>query len=225
MKIVTGMFGSASNGLRSTESPSKTEQSRISGAVSPAARATASTVAVRIPPSALGRITVEHRAPAADPERVGGFAHAVRDQQQHLLAAAGDQRQLDDRQRHRAGEAGLRAWWSTSRPKTKRPMMIEGRPFIRSSVSRIGAADAAAGELGQVERDQDPERHRDQRSRSATIRPVPTIAGPIPVGAPLVRKSRLSALGPARDDRVDDDHQHRDGERRRRPSRRTRRSG
>ncbi len=29
---------------------------------------------------------------------------------------------------------------STSRPKTKRPTMIEGRPFIRSSVSRIGPA-------------------------------------------------------------------------------------
>ena len=86
---------------------SKTEVAKISGAVSPAARATASTVEVTIPPSALGRITPSTGAPAADPERVGGFAQAVRDEQEHLLAAAGDQRQLDDRQRDRGGEAGL----------------------------------------------------------------------------------------------------------------------
>ena len=47
-----------------------------------------------IPPSALGRIDAEHRAPAGHAERVGGFAQAVGDEQQHLLAAAGDQRQL-----------------------------------------------------------------------------------------------------------------------------------
>ena len=57
-KILTGTFGIASAMLKSTSLPSNTEEARISGAVSPAARATASTVAVRIPPSALGKITV-----------------------------------------------------------------------------------------------------------------------------------------------------------------------
>ena len=51
------MFGIASNGLRTKRRGSKTEQAKISGAVSPAARATASTVEVTIPPSALGRMT------------------------------------------------------------------------------------------------------------------------------------------------------------------------
>ena len=64
----------------------------------------------------------------------------------------------------------------------KRPMMIEGRPFIKSRVSRIGPA-AGCRVLGQEERDQNPERHRNRR-RDATITPVPSNAGPTPVGSP-----------------------------------------
>ena len=77
----------------------------------------------------------------------------------------------------------------------KRPTMIEGRPFIRSRASADRARCAVPGELGQVERHEDPQRHRERRA-SGTIKAVPTIAGPIPLGAALDQDSKLSALAP-----------------------------
>ena len=47
----------------------------------------------------------QHRAPAAHPEREARLLQRARDQLQHLLAGAGDERQHDDRQRHRPGDA------------------------------------------------------------------------------------------------------------------------
>ena len=90
--------------------PSKTEVVRISGAVSPAARATARTVEVTIPPRALGRITVSTVRQRLTPSASAASRRLLRDEQQDLLAAAGDQRQHDDRQRDRAAKptAGAR---------------------------------------------------------------------------------------------------------------------
>ena len=73
---------------------SKTEVARISGAVSPAARATASTVEVTMPAERAR----EHDHVSTDRQRLTPSASEasrmlLRDQQQHLLAAAGDQRQ------------------------------------------------------------------------------------------------------------------------------------
>src|SRR3954452_16941051 len=70
LKIVTGMFGTACEGSVCTRS-GKIEVVKRSGAVSPAARATASSAPVIMPLSAVGRITdsvVRQRlAPAGGP--------------------------------------------------------------------------------------------------------------------------------------------------------------
>ena len=96
--------------------------------------------------------------------------------------------------------------------------MIEGRPFIRSSVSRIGpAARLPANSV----------RKSAIRTPSgiaitvaiATITAVPTSSGPIPVGARREDEVEADRLGAAGDDRVDDDRQHGDRQRPRRRSR------
>ena len=81
----------------------------------------------------------------------------------------------------------------------KRPMMIEGRPLMRSSAGRITRRRPAIRELGQVEGGQDAERHRD-RGRGVTITACRRSPGRFLPGADrfgfVVRKSRLSALAP-----------------------------
>ncbi len=77
----------------------------------------------------------------------------------------------------------------------KRPMMIEGRPFIRSSVSRTRWAPRPPAYSV---------RKRATRTPIGiaiavpmpTMMAVPTSSGPIPSGAPLIRKSRSRALAP-----------------------------
>ena len=61
VKIVTGMFGTAVPGSRLKLDGSNTEQAKISGAVSPAARAIARTVEVTMPPGRAGQDHAEHR--------------------------------------------------------------------------------------------------------------------------------------------------------------------
>ena len=83
----------------------------------------------------------------------------------------------------------------TSRPKMKRPTMIEGRPFIRSRVRRIGPAKRLL---------ENSVRKSAMRTPSGaaitvamvTISIVPTSAGATPVGAPVKMKSRLIAPMP-----------------------------
>ena len=101
-KIVTGIDATECDGSQSTSCPAIAQVKR-SGAVSPAARATASVVPVRIPPSAVGQHDAEHRPPLRDAEGVARLAQAVRDEREHLHRRARDERQHDDREREAAG--------------------------------------------------------------------------------------------------------------------------
>ena len=192
---------------------------KSSGAVSPAARATARTVPVRMPPSARRQDDAERRAPAAHAERERRLALAARDEQQHLLRRAGDQRQHDDRERDRRRRRPLCWWPTTSRPKTNTPITIDGSPFSRSSARRIGWAERA----GRRTRSGRSRRARRSAAPAAVAIPtmiaVPTIAGAIPppvwpksAGALREEVERERAPAPA-GDRDDDEHEH--GRRRR----------
>ena len=109
MKIWTGMFGSACARIRWIVL-GKIDVVNSSGAVSPAARATASTVPVRMPPKRARQNDAEHRPPAAGAEREGAFALAVRHEPQHLLCRARDERQHHDRERESRPRSPLCAW-------------------------------------------------------------------------------------------------------------------
>ena len=102
--------------------------------------------------------------------------------------------------------------------------MIEGRPFIRSSVSRIRPGGAVPGELGQEERDQDPDRHRDRgRDRDDDAGADELRADP--GRRALDQEVEAERAGAADDHGVDDDRQHRDGGHRGGGRARTRRAG
>ena len=91
--------------------------------------------------------------------------------------------------------------------------MIEGRPFIRSSVEpdRRPAPAGAPRELGQEERDQDAERHRD-RGRDGDDQRGADERRADPGRRALDQEVEAERAGAADDDRVDDDRQHGDGE-------------
>ena len=189
-----------------------------SGAVSPAARAIDRIAPVAIPPIAAGRITprtVRQRStPSASAPRAG-----FRDQQQYLLARAGDQRQHHDRQRNRAREAAPCAGDDDQAvdddPDDDRRQPLEQ---VEHQLQRSRGARAGPGELGQVEAGEDPDRERDQRPK-ATITAVPISALAIPPPpSPAGFVVRKSGSAPARraDDRVDDVNEQRHGDDRRR---------
>ena len=85
----------------------KIEQVKRSGAVSPAARATASVVPVTMPPSARRQHDAEHGPPLRDAERVARLAEAVRHEREHLHRRPRDEREHDDREREAAGPGAL----------------------------------------------------------------------------------------------------------------------
>ena len=80
---------------------------KSSGAVSPAARATASRQPLVMPPDRRGQHDREDRAPLAAAERQARLAQVVGHELEHLLGRADDDRQHEAGQRERTGEAGL----------------------------------------------------------------------------------------------------------------------
>ena len=200
MKICTGMFGIACERVQRVrwfeDRAGEDQRRRLPGGAGDREHGRGDDPAER-----AGQDDAEHGAPAADPERVGGFAQALGDEQQHLLGPRAISGSMMIASATEAGEPDC-CLWLTSRPKTKSPMMIEGRPFIRSSVSRIRLAQPrSAGELGQEEGDEDADRHRDRGrdrdDRSDDARRDPA-AGLPTSAASLIRKSSSSALAPRR---------------------------
>ena len=95
----------------------------------------------------------------------------------------------------------------------KTATMIDGRPFITSIITCTGRGAARPGVLAEEERDQDPDRHRDQGG-DADDDPGADEGRADAFGSPLVMKSQLIAFDAVTDDGDDHDHQHRDrGER------------
>ena len=80
---------------------------KSSGAVSPAARATASSAPLTIPAAACGSTTVRIVRDLAAPERVAALAQLARHELQHLLGGPDHDRQHQACERERAGEAVL----------------------------------------------------------------------------------------------------------------------
>src|SRR4051794_26174973 len=188
------MFGIALPKMSSVVWLPKIEQVKISGAVSPAARATASTVPVTIPPSALGSTTpttVRQRATpsaSAASRRWPGTSSSI---SWPARAISGTMMMAS------ATAAANPLWWwpATSGPNANSPMTTDGRPVMRSSASRIAppaqrqadgdqpeearrqavegvergparAAGPRAGELRHVDRDGHGERRGEQRGHA-----------------------------------------------------------
>ena len=159
----------------------------------------------------------QHGAPVAHAQRVGRFAQAQGDEQQHLLGCSRDQRQHDDRERERAGEAALVV------ADHEQPEDEQADEDRRHSVQQIeGQSDRGLGpgprELGQIERDEDSQGHRDRgRHRYEQGGPDDRGCHPAPGGA--VEQGRIlrqevdaEHACSARRDRVHDSAQHGHGE-------------
>ena len=167
-----------------------------------------------IPPAAAGRITRQHGAPAVHAERVGGLAQAAGDEQQHLLAGARDQRQHHDRQRDRAGEARLLVLRDHDQPVDEQPDhdRRDALHHVERELEDSRRARPRAGELGQVEPGEDPQRQGDhRRCRDDLERPEQRVGDPAARPAPVgwwMTKPRLSAAAPRATTPYNDDHQH-----------------
>ena len=205
---MTGIDCTRMRGSQSTIG-SAIAQVKRSGAVSPAARATASVVPVRMPPNAVGRTTRSDGPPLRDAERVARLAQRGRDEREHLHRRPRDERQHDDRERERrrrarSGDAEPSTELHHASAKTKMPITIDGKPFRTSSHEPDRPRDRARRELADVDRDQhaDRQRHRgrdrrraraSRRTRARSRRPVsPKVAGP------FVKRSRFSAASARR---------------------------
>ncbi len=191
------MFGSASNGLSESLVVSKTEVMRISGAVSPAARATASTVAVTIPPSALGRMTLstvrQRLTPSASaasrrllgtssstswlPRAISGsmmIASATEPAKPDCCVCGFDEQAEDEEADDDRGQAVHQVERQPDRPPPSGSRRTRsGRAAISTPIG-IAIAVAIATIIGRCRRS----------------------SGPIPVGAALMMKSRLIAPAP-----------------------------
>ena len=60
-----------------------------------------------MPPSVVGRTTLQYRPPLRHAERLTRLAEGLRHELQHLLRRAGDERQHDDRERERGDQRAL----------------------------------------------------------------------------------------------------------------------
>ena len=189
-------------GRSETSAGVKVPSTISSGAVSPAARATARIVPVRMPLSALGgrsvRIARQRLTPSASAasRRVRGTSSRtswlVRAMSGSMMIAS-----AIDPAKPESACSGL-----TSRPNANSPITTDGSPCMRSSASRSARPEATAG------RRTPPGRWRSAprwgwrcAAAMATISAVPMIAERIPPPGPLgggslIRKSRLSAGAP-----------------------------
>ena len=104
LKIVTGRL--AIGWLRSLVQNWFDSAVKSSGAVSPAMRASASRTPVMTPARAALQGHGHDDPPLRRAERIGRLAQRVRDQRQHVLGRADDDRDDDQRQRQHAGQAG-----------------------------------------------------------------------------------------------------------------------
>ena len=135
VKIVTGSDGSAWAGSHTT-ALAKIDEVKRSGAVSPAARATASVVPVRMPLSVVGRTTpstvrqrLTPRARLASRSETGTRAStscAARETSGNMMIASA----IDPAQ-------PVWPWPATSSAKRKMPITIDGMPFSTSSARRL----------------------------------------------------------------------------------------
>ena len=149
-----------------------------SGAVSPVTRATASMTPVMMPGSAVGSTTRWIDPVRGHAERVGRLAQARGTSLSISSRAAHDDRQHQDGQRQRAGEAGCSRSRGPGprRRRMNRPATIDGTPVMTSTKKLITRPKRPLRVLDQVDRDQQAERDARCRWRCATCSRVPMIA-------------------------------------------------
>ncbi len=139
--------GCSWNGLKLIAAPPPATSS--TGAVSPAARATASMTPVTMPGSGGRQHHLQDRLPLRYAEGVRALAQRRGHQPQHLLGGADDRRQHQHRsararrrsRRSRAAVVEAGETTSTQKARTNRPATIEGMPVITSTKKRIAAAN------------------------------------------------------------------------------------
>ena len=196
VKIVNGSVAIACRGSVTT-ALRKIDVVNRSGAVSPAARATASVEPVRMPPRTVGRIDEQHRPPLGDPEREAGLAQRARDEIQHLDRRPRDEREHHNRERERGLPRRLagaddekRVDEDADHDRRHAVQDVEREPHV--------ALDLLVGELRDVDRDRTPVGSANTVA-SATMMSEPTMAFLMPppdspkVACTCVNRSRLSA--------------------------------
>ena len=153
-------------------------------------------------------------APAADAEREGGLALAAGHEPEHLLRGARDQREHHDRQARTRRRSPLCGWPSTSRPKTKTPM-IDRRQAVHQVERELDRRRRAARGANSVRKsaistpsgsgdrrgDSDEDRRADDRRRDPA-------AGLAEERRVLREEAPGQLARAAAGDRADDDPEH-----------------
>ena len=196
---------------------------KSSGAVSPAARATASIAPLTMPRERRREDDASHRDPAAGTERVARLPELVGHELQHLLARPDHDRQHRGRRARAHRRTSSSPRWSpalTQIVATNSPITIDGTPVITSAMNRMTRASRLLpAVLVEVDRGEHAERYRHQRRhagedaacpRSPARSRRPGVA--VTIGRSLVRNDQLITEMPLHHDVERDEAQRHERE-------------